>query len=436
MNNNITQNTRIFNAEQFIESVSESENTNLYIFVGHPQPRADETVIEPVTLLQGEEFAASYNMIAAKKVQGTDLCQVIPRIDWRPDKIYDFYDDRDSELFSKPFYVMNTNYDVFICLWNNKRGRSTVMPISRSTRSFDLADGYKWKYLYSISTVDQLRFLTTKWMPVRTNPVVQRATSPGTIEVILAETLGSGYTTPSRNIMEVIGDGQNLTFSHEVIDGQITRYMISDGGIGYKYANISIQHRDNIGTGASARVIIPPPLGHGARPVRDLGAKYVMLNTKIEYAEGQSDFPIDISYRTIGLLRDPLDTNGNRVTNVTANVNYTLTCNVFVGGTFEKDQYITGNISGANAYVISANVVGTGNATLRYIQSFGFTENFKTFNIGEEVQASNSGVTAVVTSISKPEIDIGSGQILYLDRRPPVTRSPDQAENIHLVLEF
>lgn len=436
MPNNITKNTKVFNAEQFIESVSELENNNIYMFVGHAQPRTDESVIENITLLQGEEFSAFYNMVAAKKIQGTDMCQVVPRINWRPDQVYDFYDDRDENLSTKRFYVMNSNYDVYICLWNNDRIRSTVMPTSRSTRAFDLSDGYKWKYLYSISSVDQLKFLTTQWMPVRSDPIVQRAATPGKIEVVLLETEGSGYTTAANNIITINGDGEGLVVNHQVIDGQISQWTVLDGGAGYKYANISIRHQAGTGSGAAARVIIPPSKGHGADPIIELNAHYVMLNTKIEYAEGQSDFPIDISYRTIGLVKDPLDPLGNRVTNVTANVNYTLKCNVAPGGTFEKDQYVTGNISLANGYIITSNVTETGNVAIRYVQAYGLTSNFKNFNIGEELLASNSGSTAVVTEIGKPEIQPGTGQIIYLDRRPPVSRSPDQAENVHIVIEF
>lgn len=437
MPNNITKNTRIFNAEQFIESVSEEQRSNIYVFVGHAHPRVDDDDIANVTILRGESITAEYNMLAAKKVNGADLCHVIPRIDWKVEEIYDFYDDRDPLLETKRYYVMNSNYDVYICLWNNNRGRSSSQPVSRSTRSFEMPDGYKWKYLYTIEPADQLRFLTSRWMPVRANSVVQRSSVDGKVEVIITERTGSDYdNNKANNVITVTGDGEGLLIDHELNDNQITDYIVLDGGANYKYANITVTHTLGLGSGASARVVIPPKGGHGANPVSELSARYVMVNSRIEYAEGFSDFPTDVEYRTIGLIRDPEDIFGNPVSRNTANANYVLRCNVASGANFSKNQFITGNISGANAFIVTSNVVNTTTVDVRYTQAFNLTENFKGFNIGEQITASNTSSIGVVTEIAPPEIVPYSGEILYIDRRPPVTRSPDQAENIHIVIAF
>jgi hypothetical protein len=437
MPNNITRNTRIYNAAQFVESVGEEDRSNLYVFVGHAQARLDEENIANVSLLRGESINSSYNMLAAKKVNRADVCHVVPRINWAIGQIYDFYDDRDQNIDTKQFYVMNSNYDVYVCLWNNNRQPSTSQPISRSSRSFEMPDGYKWKYLYTIEAADQLRFLTSRWMPVRSNSVVQRSAVDGKIEVIIPQTFGSDYdNNKANNIITVQGDGEGLLIDHELIDNQITEYVVLDGGAGYKYANINVIHTLGLGQGATSRIVIPPKGGHGANPIAELFARYVMLNSRIEYAEGFSDFPTDVEYRTIGIVKDPKDIYGNPVDKITANANYVLRCTVDSGADFRKNQYITGNISGANAFIVTSNVVNSTTVDVRYIQGFNLTENFKSFNIGEEITASNTSSIGVVTEIAPPEIVPYSGEILYIDRRPPVTRAPDQAENIHIVIAF
>ena len=52
--------------------------------------------------------------------------------------------------------------------------------------------------------------------------------------------------------------------------------------------------------------------------------------------------------------------------------------------------------------------------------------NSKTYYFGQSI---NSG-------IASPEIEKYSGDIIYIDNRPEVTRAPNQREDIKIVLEF
>ena len=70
----------------------------------------------------------------------------------------------------QPFYVITPQYRVYKCLNNNSGAISTVLPTSISTSASTpaaLADGYVWKYMYTLSTIDQEFFYTTNWIPVR-----------------------------------------------------------------------------------------------------------------------------------------------------------------------------------------------------------------------------------------------------------------------------
>ena len=78
----------------------------------------------------------------------------------------------------------------------------------------------------------------------------------------------------------------------------------------------------------------------------------------------------------------------------------------------------------------------SGNGYIRYIQSFGTTENYKPFTIGESVIGRTSGATAIVTQSLISEVMQDTGEILYLENRELVTRTIDQTDNLHLVIEF
>ena len=51
-------------------------------------------------------------------------------------------------------------------------------------------------------------------------------------------------------------------------------------------------------------------------------------------------------------------------------------------------------------------------------------------------QYGNPLVTAKVFTVTKPDINIFSGELLYVENRAKITRSPDQTETTKLVVEF
>ena len=52
--------------------------------------------------------------------------------------------------------------------------------------------------------------------------------------------------------------------------------------------------------------------------------------------------------------------------------------------------------------------------------------NSKTYNLGQEF----------TQGVSQPEVKKYSGNIIYVDNRPSVTRSPSQKEDIKVILQF
>jgi hypothetical protein len=142
------------------------------------------------------------------------------------------------------FYVRNSRDQVFKCLFNNARANSTIEP----TISIDgqlpenpfilTADGYKWKYLYTIPAGLKQKFFTNKWMPVSNDAVVVESATSGRIDIIKVLWGGSGYLNAGNSnaapILEITGaDGLGANIVATVSSGIITAVTILNGGNNY-----------------------------------------------------------------------------------------------------------------------------------------------------------------------------------------------------------
>jgi hypothetical protein len=427
MPNIVTKKINIENARTFIESL----NTNsLYLFLGKPNPWRNET--SPPIPEYGKQAVANYwdEMIGLKRLIPSQITNVVKRVNWSLYDTYDEYTHEDSNLWDKKFYVMNSRYDVYICIDNARRSQSTVEPTGKSLNIFSTSDGYKWKYLYSISISDQLKFLTRNWMPVVKNDTVASVARDGGIENIKIFNGGTNYSFLAN--VSITGDGTGANVSLRTRLGVIYDYVINNTGTGYRYVNLSIQ--DSTGQYANLKPILSPYGGHGVDPVFELGAKYVMINSKVEYNEGFGDIPPEISFRRLGIVKNPLQREGYVANSTTLSALKEVTINV-ASDNFTPGEFVVGLTSGANASVIVSNVV-SGNGYIRYVQSDGLTSNFRPFTVGETIIGSVSGETANIVLSIAPEVNHDSGSIIYVENRTPITRSIDQAENLHIVIEF
>ena len=108
------------------------------------------------------------NMMSLKRVQTSDVSHVITRFDWANNQFYYQYDDDSEELFGRRFYTYTTDNNVYKCIDNNRGANSTVMPTGTGTSLINTADGYRWKYMYTIDGGEILKFRTADYLPVKT----------------------------------------------------------------------------------------------------------------------------------------------------------------------------------------------------------------------------------------------------------------------------
>lgn len=498
----LTKNFRLHMANQFKEQFDEEELSRLYLYIGRSYPWADD--VNPPTpndTIIEIDYDGWKSMLAMKRINAVDTCFAAPRYDWTSGTVYTKYSVSDP-YYNGKFYVLTEDFNVYLCLDNGDGVPSTVKPTGISTSSFTTHDGYKWKYLYSVSASDALRFLTQNYLPVKfltsddgsNQWAVQQAAKNGSIEVVDVVSGGSNYvffngsvvsaTTSSITLSSLAsttdniyngyvvyiksgaGAGQFFTITSYVgstrtatISGSFSvvpdststaivspkinivdptgsaffAYCEGTGGIinnvvvvnsGMSYSNPIVTVTGNVGSGVSLHLNPSPKGGHGANPIHDLFAHNIIMNTRLTGTESDTFF-VGNEFRTLGIILDPLLNSGDPAT---ATV-YDLTTKMAAtasSGTFNADEIIVGQTSGAQAYIVNSGSY----TAIRIIPISG------TFLAGETIRSNITLSTAVVGSVTTPNVRKNSGQIIYVENRNPITRSNDQQEDIKFVVKL
>jgi len=124
----ISANFRIHNAEQFVEALSETSATNLYMFIGGPVVWPDEsTPPTPSDSVANTAYAHWRDMISAKKLDGSDVSQIVKRYNWTTNTAYTAYTDTNADLYSNTFYVVTTSDHVYKCVQNNINSGNSIL---------------------------------------------------------------------------------------------------------------------------------------------------------------------------------------------------------------------------------------------------------------------------------------------------------------------
>lgn len=217
-----TNNFRLFSADQFVESFTETANNIYYVFVAKHTPFLDDSnPPEPQDDERTTLFRIYKDLLYGKKIDAADVAFVIKKSLWVAGTVYDQY-VHDENNFVKNFFVAtpgtSNSFDVFKCISNNRGAPSTYYPrlseTSPSDTFYETVDGYQWKYMYSITESQWEKFTTTNFMPVFTNSDVVGNTINGTIDFVQVTYGGSGYNMFTQGLVQgvvTIGIDQFIT---------------------------------------------------------------------------------------------------------------------------------------------------------------------------------------------------------------------------------
>ena len=197
--------------DQFVEQFGEASATNMYLFVGRVEGFPDDlNPPTPVNTIADNDYEVWREMIALKKISSGDAKEAIQRNNWTSGTTYHEYQTGDSNLYANNFYAMTSDFNVYKCLFNNNGGTSTVQPSGTSTSLIKSSDGYIWKYMYTVSSADVAKFVTTSYIPVQNSATVQAAAVNGAIDVVDVSANGTGYRS-NTGTFATVTDGSTFT---------------------------------------------------------------------------------------------------------------------------------------------------------------------------------------------------------------------------------
>lgn len=207
--------------EHFIDSVENTKN-NFYVFIAKGTPWGDVDTPaangkESNNSVENTELDIYRDMAYGKRITPSDIEYAIARYDWANNTGYYEYDNLDGDLYTKQFYVVTDENNIYKCISNNN-ANSTVKPTLKSTNIFETGDGYKWKYMYSINNDDAVKFNSNNYIIVSVNSSITDAAIPGTIDNIKLISAGNNYTATSNGYIVNFVNSQIVEISSSASD--------------------------------------------------------------------------------------------------------------------------------------------------------------------------------------------------------------------------
>ena len=515
----VTDQFRILNASNFVDSV-ESTSNSYYITVGLPNPTTvgyGRTVAwntnppSPIDSVAYNNHAGDV-VLYGKKITSANVRRLVRRIDWVAGSRYEMYRDdysitspapitNASRLYDANYYVMNEDYRVYICIENGSSGSNPKGNVSQDqpkftdlepTRAGDSGDGYIWKYLFTIPPSDIIKFDSTEYLTVpndwQTSTESQirsiresadSSVNENQIKTVYIEAAGKNYANGLGQEFDIIGDGTGGKVRVDVEGGEITNTVVTSGGKDYSYALVDLGSINSNSTGTPAHLIpvIPPSKGHGFDVYTELGTDKVLVYARFD--DSTKDFPVDTSFAQVGIVKNPTKVGTsdvyqeNTFSGLSSFKFSTITGTPKVG---EKIEQIVANGTGkAFGYVASYDIE---TKVLKYFRDRSLFYNQTVFNqrdyagistngrpydfesssnvisgnssnFSAAIDTAFAGITTNPTGtklinlgvdftsgMAVPEINKGSGELIYLDNRASIARNARQKEDLKIILEF
>ena len=524
----VTDQFRIFNASNFVESVLDTNNS-YYVFLGlsnpaTPNPGFGRTSTwdssAPLLPTDNLSYEAQYRSTSlfGQKINANNIRRVIRKVQWTSNTSYDMYRQdysisnpspvsKTARLYDANYYVVNSDFNVYICLSNGSYGApgSTTAGGGKSkdeptftdlepSAAGTSGDGYVWKFLFSISPSDIIKFDSTEYIVVpndwstSTNSQIQNVREAADSDVnfnqikqVYIENPGAGYNNGTFSV-DILGDGAGAKASVQTVGGIIQSVTVTAGGSGYTYGIVDLGLLQPTGTSPSTFAklipIIPPSRGHGYDVYKDLGADRVLSYARFD--DSTRDVPTDTTFAQVGIVKNP-STFSSKSTVFTGSQYSSL-------GAIKFDDSFDGSSISIGSSIFQTRT--DGDVARGYVASFDKQTNVlkyyqdrslyygnntdQTDYIGISTDAKVLGFEATSNSISfaaggpsdtspaiaftgntytdgsreidlgvyftsglaDPEINKTTGDVIYIDNRKSVTRDSRQKEDIKIILEF
>lgn len=481
----------------FIDLLKEDieSGDNYYVFVSRSYPWDDDFNPPDENLtLRDSNHTLRNDVLFAKKLQNGDVSFMIRRIPWVEGEVYVQYDS-EIDTTNLSYYVINSTNSVYLCLDNNGGVESTSEPTFISTEPAVLADGYKWKYLYTLSSSDGNKFSNPTLIPYTANTQVEDSFLDGEINDIIVTNPGTDYITNSGLIQEIVSNTvYRIESSALNANGAYTgsSVYISAGtgagsirGIKDYTSNTSgryIELDGALSLGISSSYLISPTVkiegtGSGALAYSEVEdteiVKINVINTGTLYTDANVSIVANTVYGEdaearpiVSIIGDnkvknilnttrlgiSIDINGDELGTIPVDINYrqvgiwknprTFSNNevLITSPTFSQVVEFDNSLSGGQPFFDNEEIVGDLSGTTGRIVSSSISSSTatvfgaSTFTNGETIVGQESGVSAIISNISERDVDKYSGEILYYKNIQPVERSASTNETVRLII--
>jgi hypothetical protein len=250
-------------------------------------------------------------------------------------------------------------------------------------------------------------------------------------------TISSGGGSSPENYLTIVtrvaieGDGSSTTTSVRLnSENRVEKIEVTSFGINYNKANVVIY---GSGTDATARVVLPPKMGHGYNPAVELGSTNVMIVSRIGEIDATENeiLPVDISFRQYGLLTNAYKYQNNQLVTEENSIDV-------VSQTHDLELLSTTNfINGEMIYQGSLeNPDFVGYLVIQKDNLIKLNNVYKKPIVGSLINGVSSGSQNIVISYKEPDLVPYVGDILYGKNILKVQRSISQSEEIKLVFQF
>lgn len=405
--------------------------------------------------------------MAAVKINAGDIRLCTARNNWISGTRYDMYrhDISPAQATSTgKFNLSESNMIVYVtgnssvykCLYNGTNAVfttgvvSTYAPTSTSFTPQTTADGYIWKFMYTVTAGDA-DFVTANYVPVPTT--TSSVSNRSGLDVVVVTTGGNYSSNPT---VIIYGDGTNATAIAVSSAGVISRVTITNPGEGYTWAKI-VFSATTVNSNASAIAIIAPAGGHGSNLASECHAHNIMIVGTAASYQG-SDVPVNQDFRSVALVKNPLVYQTDSAAYTTSTISIADTARIArtlvmtsTATTAPANDIVLSNTTGASVLAVFQSSTTT---NLQFIQPVAsdtsvisitevsridtsVTRRLKQIADGDVISGSGGYSQAVSsTTLVSPELQHYSGELLYLDYRSPVTRNLNQNEKINIVVNF